>query len=182
MIVFIHIIVLFILRYQDQIKANIRNIPNKKFIKLTENIDLKNVVQTWILSSGKLVAVNCVQKASSFCPGGCIKFEECESSKHLNLTAYCWNLGRACPDINTWFTDKVYLDETHAQSRSILISGGDKSTVEYFSPDSSLPGCTLASLPGNRYWGHTMNGLTGDVSEIWDRFFKIKSGFFYRPT
>ena len=139
------------------------------------------MVQTWIFSSGKLVVVDCVQKASSFCPGGCIKFEECGSSKHLNLTAYCWNLGRACPDINTWFTDKVYLDETHAQSRSLLISGGDKSTVEYFSPDSSLPGCTLASLPGNRYWGHTMNGLTGDVSEIWDRFSKIKSVFFLSP-
>ena len=150
------------LRYQDQTKANVRVIPDNKFIKITKDIDLTNVVQTWIVLAGKLG--NCVQKSTSFCPGGCIKFEECGSSKHLNLTAYCWNLGRACPDINTWFTDKVYLDETHAQSRSLLISGGDKSTVEYFSPDSSLPGCTLASLPGNRYWGHTMNGLTGEVS------------------
>ena len=41
-----------------------------------------------------------------------------------------------------------------------MISGGyRKSTVEYFSPDSSLTGCTLASLPGDRSY-HTMDGLT----------------------
>ena len=41
-----------------------------------------------------------------------------------------------------------------------MISGGyGKSTVEYFSPDSSLTGCTLASLPGERAQ-HTMNWLT----------------------
>ena len=41
-----------------------------------------------------------------------------------------------------------------------MISGGyGKSTVEYFSPDSSLTGCSLASLPGDRAQ-HTMNWLT----------------------
>ena len=147
------------LRYQDQIKADIRNLPNNKFIKLTENIDLTNVVQSWILLSGKLDVDNCIQKSTSFCPGGCIKFEECRSRKHLNLIAYCWNLGRACPDINTWFTDKLYLDESKAQSPAILIAGGlSKTTVEYFSPDNSLTGCSLPSLPGYRSQ-HSMNGF-----------------------
>ena len=57
----------------------------------------------------------------------------------------------------SWFSSKVYLDD---QSRSILISGGfKKSTVEYFSPDNSLTGCSLPSLPRDR-WGHSMNGMT----------------------
>ncbi len=148
----------YFLRYQDQTKANVRVIPDNKFIKITKDIDLTNVVQTWIVLAGKLG--NCVQKSSSFCPGGCIKFEECRSRKHLNLTAYCWNLGRACPDINTWFKDKIFLDESIAQRPAILIAGGwVRSTVEYFSPDNSLPECSLPPLPGVRY-GHSMNGLT----------------------
>ena len=148
----------YFLRYQDQTKANVRVIPDNKFIKITKDIDLTNVVQTWIILAGKLG--NCVQKSTSFCPGGCIKFEECRSRKHLDLTAYCWNLGRACPDINTLFKDKIFLDESSAHSPAILIAGGwGTSTVEYFSPDNSLTGCSLPSLPGDRAT-HSMNGLT----------------------
>ena len=128
---------------------------------MTKDIDLTNVVQTWIVLSGKLG--NCIQKSTSFCPGGCIKFEECRRSEHLDLTAYCWNLGRTCPNINTLFKGKIYLDESSAQSPAILIVGGAGtsilSTVEYFSPDNSLTGCRLPSVPGHR-WEHSLNGLT----------------------
>ena len=152
---FCHKIVDSTSRYQDQLKANVRNIPENKLIKLTgKKTNLTSLVQTWI--SDNLLAGKCVQKSTSFCPGGCIKFEECERTKNLSLTAFCWNLGRTCPDVNTWLEEKVSFS-----SRSILISGGgyEQSTVEYFSPDNSLPRCTLASLPGDRD-SHTMNGLT----------------------
>ena len=111
---------------------------------------------------GQLLDGSCVQKSQSYCPG-CVKFTECESSTRLitQLTFYCWNLGRPCQDMQSWFTEKIDLNVLD-QGRSIVISGGEgSSTVEYFSPDNSLPHCecSLPSLPGDRAY-HTMNGLT----------------------
>ena len=150
------------LRYQDQLKANVRNIPENDLIKLTrKKNNLKSLVQTWITDN--LLAGKCVQKSTLICPGGCIKFEECGRTNKLILTAFCWNLGRTCPDVNTWLKEKVFFD-----SRSILISGGKgKSTVEYFSPDNTLTGCSLASLPGVRS-EDTMDGLTACGGEDGD--------------
>ena len=108
---------------------------------------------------GQLLDGSCVQKSQSYCPG-CVKFEECSTSNLDQFTFYCWNLGRPCQDMQSWFTEKIDLNVLD-QGRSIVISGGrGLSTVEYFSPDNSLPHCEcLPSLPGSRYY-HTMNGLT----------------------
>ena len=88
----------------------------------------------------------------------------------LNLTVFCWNLGRPCQNLQSWFSEKVYLsqgayklpDLNDDLGQSFVISGGTQvSTVELFSPDKLLTNCqcSLPSLPGGRET-HTMNGLT----------------------
>ena len=85
-------------RYQDQLKANIRNIPENELIKLIGKIDLNNMLRqdqvsfkyvgssTQIFYSGKLLGDSCVQKSmQSYC-AECIRFKECESPKKLKLT------------------------------------------------------------------------------------------------
>ena len=125
-----------------------------------------NVLKRQVVLFGHLLDGSCVQKSQSYCPG-CVKFEECESSTRIitQFTFYCWNMGRPCQDMQSWFTEKIDLNVLD-QGRSIVISGGQVggyglSTVEYFSPDNSLPHCecSLPSLPGERRY-HTMNDLT----------------------
>ena len=123
----------YVLRYQDQIKANVRIIQDNKLIKLIEKIELASLLRQdqvhfkyegssrQIFLSGKLLGGNCVQKSTQSYCAGCIRFQECESTKNLNLTVFCWNLGRPCQELPSWFSSKIYLED---ESRSILISGG----------------------------------------------------------
>ena len=167
----------YILRYQDRIRADIQSVPDNEQLKLIKTIELTSMVREDQITFkykcplhlkpqvdlfGQLLDGSCVQKSQSYCPG-CVKFKECEISTRImtQFTFYCWNLGRPCQDMQSWFTEKIDLNFLD-QGRAIVISGGEnKATVEYFSPDNSLPQCkcSLPSLPGDRRL-HTMNGLT----------------------
>ena len=168
----------YILRYQDRIRADIQTVPDNEQLKLIKTIELTSMIsqdqitfkyecslpyiKQQVVLFGQLLDGSCLQKSQSYCPG-CVKFKECESSTEIlnQFTFYCWNLGRPCQDMQSWFTEKIDLNVLD-QGRAIVISGGKGlSTVEYFSPDNSLPHCecSLPSLPGSRSQ-HTMNGLT----------------------
>ena len=97
----------YILRYQDRIRADIQTVPDNEQIKLIETIDLKSLV--YCSSKHTFLVGNCIEKSKSYCPG-CVKFQECESTKNVNLTFYCWGLGRPCQDMQSWFTKKVDFD------------------------------------------------------------------------
>ena len=168
----------YILRYQDRIRADIQTVPDNEQLKLTKTIELTSMIRQDQITFkyecslpyikrqvdlfGQLRDGSCEQKSRRSCPG-CRKLKECESSTRIitQFTFYCWNLGRPCQDMQSWFTEKIDLNVLD-QGRAIVISGGNRlSTVEYFSPDNSLPHCecSLPSLPRDRS-AHTMNGLT----------------------